>query len=80
MVRCHLLCLRAGGYYSLVQIERELALGGRTCSSEDCSRVGAGARTGAVSVGNRGLQLLQATAAELCCIRLPILRQLLGAR
>lgn len=77
---CHLLCLRAEGYYSLVQIQRELALGGRTCSSKGCSKVGAGNRTRAVSVGNGGLQLLQATAAELCCIRFPILRQLLGAQ
>lgn len=35
--------------------------------------------TRVVSVGNRGLQLLQAAAAELCCIRLPILKQLLCA-
>lgn len=28
----------AGDYYSLVQVERELALGGRTCSSKGCSR------------------------------------------
>lgn len=62
------------GYYSLVQAERELALGGRTCSSEGHSRAGPG---WAVSVGNGGLQLLQATPAEFCSIRLSILRKLL---
>lgn len=40
---------------------------------------GAGTGPGAVSVGDRGLQLLQAAAAELRCVRLPVLRQLLGA-
>lgn len=30
-------------------------------------------------MGNGGLQLLQAAAAELSCVRLPVLRQLLGA-
>lgn len=40
---------------------------------------GSRARTGAVSMGNGGLQLLQAAAAELGGIGLPILRQLLGA-
>lgn len=59
--------------------QRELALGGRTYSSEGCSRVGAGARTRTVSVGNGGFQLLQAAATELCSIRFPILRQLLCA-
>lgn len=63
------------GYYSLVQTVRELALGGRTCSSEGHSRKQG--RVWAVSVGNRGLQLLQATPAEFCSIRLSILRQLL---
>lgn len=33
-----------------------------------------------MSVGNRGLQLLQAAAAEFCCIRPPILRQFFGAQ
>lgn len=37
---CHLLCLRAGAYCSLVQGGRELALGGRMCPSEGCSRGG----------------------------------------
>jgi hypothetical protein len=36
-------------------------------------------RPGAVSVGNRGLQLLQAAPAEFCSIRLSILGQLLCA-
>jgi len=76
---CLLLCLRAGGRYSLVHIDRERALGGRMCYSKGCSRVEAGVRTGVVSVGNGGLQLLQAAATELCCIGLPVLRQLLRA-
>lgn len=65
------------GYYSLVQAERELALGGRTCSSEGHSREQGQGQVWAVSVGNRGLQLLQATPAEFCSIRLSILRKLL---
>lgn len=64
------------GYDSLVR-QRELALGGRMCSSKGCS--GERDRAGAVSVGNRGLELLQAAPAELCSIRLSILGQLLGA-
>lgn len=32
-----------------------------------------------MSMGNGGLQLLQAAAAQFCCIRLPILRQFLSA-
>lgn len=41
------------GYYSLVQAERELALGGRTCSSEGHSRAGSGPGLGSVS-GQQG--------------------------
>ena len=63
------------GYYSLVQAERELALDGRTCSSEGHSREQG--QVWAVSVGNRGLQLLQATPAEFCSIRLSVLGKLL---
>lgn len=62
------------GYYSLVQTERELALGGRTCSSEGYSREQG--QIWAVSVGNGRLELLQATPAEFCSIRLSILRKL----
>lgn len=58
-----------------MQAERELALGGRTCSGEGHSREQG--QVWAVSVGDRGLELLQATPAEFCSIRLSIFRKVL---
>lgn len=55
--------------------QRELALGGRTCSSEGHSREQG--QVWAVSVGDRGLELLQAAPAEFCSIRLSIFRKVL---
>lgn len=73
---CHLLCLRCGGYCSLVQR-------GAGTWWQDMFQQGLLEREQGPgleqSMGNGGLQLLQAAAAELGCIGLPVLRQLLGA-
>lgn len=67
---CHLLCL--SWYYSLVQIEGA-GTWWQDMFQQGLLETGAEGRTGAVSVGNRGFQLLQAAATELCGIGLSVL-------